>query len=225
MSLMNSYEKYLSLRDAFETQQDKQKAAKMAAYMKDWFKFYGIAAPERKALYKGILKQEKSGKIIDWKLLDTCYEDEHREFQYFVCDYLSELKKYLTFEDICKIRKYIEKKQWWDTIDCFDRIIGDIGLRDDRVNELMLKWSESDDMWLRRIAIDHQLCRKEKTDTELLKKILINNLGSYEFFINKAIGWSLRDYSKTNPQWVRNFIEEHKERLSPLSIREGSKYI
>ena len=89
----------------------------------------------------------------------------------------------------------------------------------------MLKWSESDDMWLRRIAIDHQLCRKEKTDAALLKKILINNLGSDEFFINKAIGWSLRDYSKTNPQWVREFLQEHKESLSTLSIREGSKYI
>lgn len=225
MSLMNSYEKYLILKDAFERRQNAQKAAKMAAYMKELFRFYGIAAPERKALYKELLRQEKLGKIIDWELLDRCYEDEHREFQYFVCDYLSELKKYLAFEDICKIKKYIQTKQWWDTIDCFDRIIGDIGLRDDRVNELMLKWSESDDMWLRRIAIDHQLCRKEKTDAALLKKILINNLGSDEFFINKAIGWSLRDYSKTNPQWVREFLEEHKESLSPLSIREGSKYI
>ena len=89
----------------------------------------------------------------------------------------------------------------------------------------MLKWSKDHDMWLRRVAIDHQLCRKEKTDTALLKKILINNLGSDEFFINKAIGWSLRDYSKTDPAWVRNFIEEYEGLLNTLSIREGSKYI
>ena len=71
----------------------------------------------------------------------------------------------------------------------------------------MLKWSVDDDFWLRRIAIDHQLTRKDKTDKELLKQIIINNLGSDEFFINKAIGWSLRDYSKTNSKWVKCFIE------------------
>lgn len=222
---MNSYEKYQSLKDSFENNQDIQNALKMSGYMRDLFKFYGIAAPKRKAVYKSFLKQEKREKVIDWELLDRCYEDEHREFQYFVCDYLQEMKRYLLFEDITKIKQYIKVKQWWDTIDCFDRIIGDIGIRDQRVGQLMLKWSKDQDMWLRRVAIDHQLCRKEKTDTALLKKILINNLGSDEFFINKAIGWSLRDYSKTDPAWVRNFIKEYEGFLNALSIREGSKYI
>ena len=67
--------------------------------------------------------------------------------------------------------------------------------------------------WIRRIAIDHQLCRKDKTNAELLEKILVNNFGSSEFFINKAIGWSLRDYSKINPDWVRNFVETHKDEM------------
>ena len=89
----------------------------------------------------------------------------------------------------------------------------------------MLKWSVDDDFWLRRIAIDHQLTRKDKTDKELLKQIIINNLGSDEFFINKAIGWSLRDYSKTNPKWVKCFIEEYQDKLDKLSIKEASKYI
>ena len=62
-------------------------------------------------------------------------------------------------------------------------------------------------------------------DTELLEKIILNNLGSDEFFINKAIGWALRDYSKVNREWVTNFIEKHKNKLSTLSIKEGSKYI
>lgn len=82
-----------------------------------------------------------------------------------------------------------------------------------------------DDFWLRGIAIDHQLMRKEKTNTELLTQILVNNLGSTEFFINKAIGWALREYSKTNPSWVRNFIDVHRENMSKLSISEASKYI
>ena len=70
----------------------------------------------------------------------------------------------------------------------------------------MLDWSKDDDFWIRRIAIDHQLCRREKTNTELLEKIIVNNFGSNEFFINKTIGWALRDYSKTNPLWVKEFF-------------------
>lgn len=66
---------------------------------------------------------------------------------------------------------------------------------------------------------------KERTNTELLEKILVNNFGSSEFFINKAIGWSLRDYSKTNQDWVRNFVETHKDKMDKLSIREASKYL
>ena len=80
----------------------------------------------------------------------------------------------------------------------------------------MLEWSTDEDFWVRRIAIDHQLCRKERTNTELLEKILVNNFG---------IGWSLRDYSKTNQDWVRNFVETHKDKMDKLSIREASKYL
>ena len=176
---MNSYEKYQSLKDSFENNQDIQNALKMSGYMRDLFKFYGIAAPKRKAVYKSFLKQEKREKVIDWELLDRCYEDEHREFQYFVCDYLQEMKRYLLFEDITKIKQYIKVKQWWDTIDCFDKIIGDIGIRDQRVGQLMLKWSKDHDMWLRRVAIDHQLCRKEKTDTALLNALSIREGSKY----------------------------------------------
>jgi 3-methyladenine DNA glycosylase AlkD len=89
----------------------------------------------------------------------------------------------------------------------------------------MLIWSTDQDFWIRRVAIDHQIGRKDKTNEELLETILINNFGSHEFFINKAIGWSLREYSKTNPRWVKDFIESHRSQMAPLSIREASKYI
>ncbi len=89
----------------------------------------------------------------------------------------------------------------------------------------MLEWSSDDNFWLRRVAIDHQLLRKDKMKTNLLEKILINNLNQSEFFINKAIGWILRDYSKTNPDWVRTFIEKHKNQMANLSIKEASKYL
>ena len=131
----------------------------------------------------------------------------------------------LTFEDIPAIRKFIDRKQWWDRIDSLDQVIGKIGLRDERVDALMLEWSTDEDFWVRRIAIDHQLLRKDKTNTVLLEKIIVNNFGSDEFFINKAIGWSLLDYSKTDPEWVRDFIERYRNRMDKLSIREAGKYI
>ena len=86
----------------------------------------------------------------------------------------------------------------------------------------MLEWSKNEDIWLRRLAIDHQIGRKDKTNTELLTAIILNNLGSDEFFINKAIGWSLRKYAKTNQQWVRQFLADYQHQLSALSYREAS---
>lgn len=218
-------DKYEELKRKFEESKDKENAISMAKYMRNLFSFYGIPTPKRKAVYKTLLREEKKLGKIDWQFLDKCYKDSHREFQYFVCDYLLAMNKYLTFEDIPKLKQYITKKEWWDTIDCFDSVIGEIGLRDSRVEKLMLEWSKDKDHWLRRIAIDHQLNRKKKTNKELLEQIIVNNFGSEEFFINKAIGWSLREYSKTNPTWVKEFLDKYKDKLNKLSIREASKYI
>lgn len=218
-------DKYFDIKKRFEEKEDKENAAQMAKYMRNQFVFYGLPTPKRKAVYKDFLKEEKKSGQIDWAFLDRCYEDEHREFQYLVCDYLTVMDNFLAYDDIPRIKAYIKCKSWWDTTDSLDRVIGQIGLRDSRVDALMLEWSLDDDFWVRRVAIDHQLCRKEKTNTELLEKILVNNFGSDVFFINKAIGWSLRDYSKTNPEWVRAFVEKHADRMSKLSVKEAGKYI
>ena len=217
--------KYLKIKKLFEEQSDEENAIAMSKYLRNLFNFYGIPTPKRKTIYKDFLKEEKKSKKIDWDFLDKCYEDEHREFQYLVSDYLIAMNAFLTYEDIPKIKKYIKSKQWWDTIDFLDRVIGEIGLRNSRVDDLMLEWSKDDDFWVRRIAINHQLCRKEKTNTELLEKIIVNNFGSNEFFINKAIGWALRDYSKTNPLWVKEFLNKYQDKMDNLSIKEASKYI
>ena len=217
--------KYEELKSVFEANADAENAVSMAKYMKEHFQFYGIPSPKRKEITKPFIKAEKASKCTDWDFLDTCYADEHREMQYFVNDCLGAMEKHLRYEDIPKLKKYAETKQWWDTIDFLDKIIGNIGLTDRRVDALMLEWSVCDDIWLRRLAIDHQNGRKEKTDPELLEKIIVNNFGTDEFFINKAIGWSLRDYSKVDPDWVRAFLERYRDRMSKLSIREAGKYI
>lgn len=218
-------QKYLLIKARFIENQDFEYAEKMEKYMRNQFRFYGIPSPKRKAIYQDIIKTAKKSKVIDWELLDVCYKDEFREFQYFVTDYLAALLKYLSYDDIIRMKDYLKHKQWWDTIDCFDGIIGYIGLVDSRVDTLMLEWSKDEDIWLRRIAIDHQLDRKSKTNTKLLEEIIVNNFGSTEFFVNKAIGWSLREYSKTNREWVQDFINRYHSQLDNLSIKEGSKYL
>ena len=217
--------KYQKVKGAFEFLRDEENARHMEAYMRDRFKFYGLQTPERRAVYKDVIARDKNGGAIDREFLEQCWADEHREFHYLVTDYLRAMQKFLTYEDVPFVEKFIRSKQWWDTIDGLDRTVGGIAFRDPRINDLMLRWSTDEDFWVRRLAIDHQLLRKHATDTELLEKIIVNNFGSDEFFINKAIGWSLRDYSKTNPAWVRDFIDKYRDRMAPLSLREASKYL
>jgi 3-methyladenine DNA glycosylase AlkD len=208
------------LRDAA----DPEKAVGMKAYMRSQFAFLGLTTPERRKLSRTFLK-EKSESDPDWGFVFKCWDQPEREFQYLAVDYLSKIAPHLTADDVPKLGQLAVAKTWWDTIDGLDVIIGDIALRFPQVNDTLVAWSVDDNFWLRRIAIDHQLRRKGKTDTNLLEQIIVNNLGQTEFFINKAIGWSLREYSKTNPGWVRRFIKRHRGKMSNLSLNEASKYI
>ena len=204
---------------------NEEQARQMSKYMLNKFEYIGIKTPERRKIFKNFFKEYKNEEKIDWEFVNKCWENRYREFQYVAADYLKDKKDKLTIDDIPKIKQFTLKKSWRDTIDNLDMTIGALALKDSNVNKILLEWSIDENIWLRRIAIDHQLLRKEKTNTELLEKILKNNLGQAEFFINKAIGWALRDYSKTNPEWVKNFIEKNKEKMAKLSIKEASKYL
>ena len=199
-------------------------AVAMKAYMKNKFEFLGVKTPARRKLAKAFFKQQTDS-VIDLFFINESWDNPYRELQYIALDYLEIRKKLLTPSDLPRLKKLAQTKSWWDTIDFLDRLVGSIIARFPETKEIILAWSCDEDFWLRRLAIDHQLLRKEETDTELLEKILVNNLGQTEFFINKAIGWALRDYSKTNADWVRDFIQRHREEMAALSIREGSKYL
>jgi 3-methyladenine DNA glycosylase AlkD len=216
---------YEELFAEFEKNADAGKAQSMRAYMRDQFQFLGISTPLRRSISKKFLIAAKKLKTVDWEFIHVCWDQPYREYQYLAVNYLDAVKSQLTPADVPKIKEIAVLKSWWDTIDGLDMIVGDIALRYPEVNAVLLEWSTDPNKWLRRIAIDHQLLRKDKTDTELLARIIENNFGTDEFFINKAIGWSLRDYSKTNPDWVRDFIERFRDRMNKLSIREASKYI
>lgn len=202
-----------------------EKAPAMEAYMRNQFSFLGIPTPKRRKLTRYFLKSLVSQPTVDWCFVHKCWEEPEREFQYLAKGYLEAVKHLLTDSDIPTLRQLAITKSWWDTVDGLDTIVGDIAHRYPQVNEILLQWSQDENIWLRRIAINHQRGRKTETDTRLLEKIIVNNFGQKDFFINKAIGWSLRDYSKSNPDWVRAFITQHRDKMAALSIREASKYI
>jgi DNA alkylation repair enzyme len=201
-------------------------AESMEKYMRDKFRFLGIRGPKRTELYKKYFPTARKTKVIDWNFIETCWNKEEREFQYAVVYYLKTMQKFLKKGDISKLKYLVVTKSWWDTVDLLSKIIGDVVNRNKELKTLMLEWSKKEnDIWLRRVAILHQLSFKENVDKLLLETILEDNLCDGEFFINKAIGWALRDYSKVNPEWVRKFIEKNRSEMANLSLREASKYL
>lgn len=214
----------LDIIQIFYNNRNEENAVPMAKYMKNQFPFLGLKKPDRTALSKGFLNEKKKDKEIDWDFIFRCYELPEREFQYLAIDYMSKVANLFQPDDMKKIEKLITKKSWWDTVDAISPIVGHIAMKYPEIKETILtKWMESDNIWLKRVSILFQLKYKDKTDTEFLEKAILKNANTNEFFINKAIGWALREYSKTNKEWVRSFIENNK--LSKLSVREGSKYI
>lgn len=197
----------------------------MMNYMRNQFKFLGIQALERQNICRPYFASAKKSGKIDWDFVYLCWENDYREMQYIAIDYLKSMKKFLKKDDIERLEELIINKSWWDTVDNFNKIIGYLVDKYEDLKELVLDWSLCENIWLRRMSIIYQLTLKEDTDLSILTKVIDNNLYSDEFFINKAIGWSLRQYSKIDPEWVKEFIEERKNKLDRLSIKEGSKYL
>ena len=164
-------------------------------------------------------------KSLDWSLVFGLWECELREAQYVALEYLQKHRKQLLPKDIDKLKVLITQKSWWETVDTIDAFVGDLVLQDNRLIDTILEWSVADSIWLRRVAINYQQKYKDKTNEDILERIIFANLGSEEFFINKAIGWSLREYSKVKPEWVAQFIEKYGEKMNYLSIKEASKLL
>lgn len=215
----------LDLITDFEENRNELLAESMSKYMQDKFRFLGIRGATRTEIYKKYFPDARKTKIIDWDFVESCWNKEEREFQYVVVYYLKAMQKFLKREDISKLKYLIVTKSWWDTVDLLAKVIGSLVIRIEGYDQIMLEWSKDSNIWLRRVAILYQLSLKDKVDEIILDKILVNNLGDNEFFINKAVGWALRDYSKYNPEWAREFIKKNKDNMANLIIREASKYI
>jgi 3-methyladenine DNA glycosylase AlkD len=198
----------------------------MKKYMKGHFPFLGIKKPQRSELEKqffqetGLLKEPFNKEFIR-----ELWEKEEREYQYTGLVYMEKSLKKLEKADLPFMEELITTKSWWDTVDAIaPKPVGTIAEKyPEVIAETINRWAIDDYLWLRRAAILFQLKYKGQTNAELLYRYIKQNADSKEFFIQKAIGWALREYSKTNPASVKEFIEGTK--LAPLSVREGSKYL
>ncbi|MDG4966314.1 DNA alkylation repair protein [Lactococcus lactis] len=231
----------INIIEEFRQYKNEENAEKQAAYLRHQFEFIGLKTPERRLLAKDFLKEKKGDKQIDWELVFEFWNLPEREFQYLALDYLHQMKKWLIFDDMEKIKKLTVSKSWWDTVDALDELVGHLLLTGrkqatendstayEQVKTLVKEWAQAENFWVRRIAIDCQLSFKNQTDLELLsyniEKNLLGSSFADEFFITKAIGWALRDLAKTNSAWVIKFIEEHENKMAKLSIREASKHL
>ena len=214
----------MNIFDVFYASKNEQKALEMSAYMKNKFPFIGIQKPVRAALSKDFFKEAKKRNVLDWQFVDQCYKLPEREFHYLAIDYIQSLSNLLVMDDIMRLEKLITTNSWWDSVDSLDEIVGNLCLKYPELKESVVsKWIESSNLWLKRVAINFQLKYKEKTDVDFLSRAILYNSDSKEFFVNKAIGWALREYSKTNREWVSQFLKNNS--LTPLSVREASKYL
>ena len=214
------------LQQMFKLLANEEHAKSAEAYMKNQFKYFGIYTNERRKISNDYIKQVGllSKKELD-KTVKELYKQTHREFQYVAIELIAFHKKQWA-EDIIELTEFcLINKSWWDTVDGIaSAIIGDYFKKfPQQINPITSRWNNSNNFWLTRSSIMFQKTYKLNTDTDLLAKYILNCNTSKEFFVQKAIGWALREYSKTNPIWVKDFVANNI--LAPLSKREALRLI
>jgi 3-methyladenine DNA glycosylase AlkD len=216
-----------SLEKAFQKNSNAENAVAMSKYMKNNFQFFGIKTEERRQIFKAIWSENQNEVSNNPREIALAlYSKKERELHYCALEILiKKLKNNYIKEDILLVEKLIIVNSWWDSVDVIAKfILGDYLLQfPSKTNTVISRFSNSENMWLNRSVILFQLGYKEKTNFDLLKSICEKHKTSSEFFIQKAIGWALREYAKTNPEAVRDFVSFSN--LKKLSEKEALKNI
>ncbi|ANN18552.1 DNA alkylation repair protein [Amycolatopsis orientalis] len=209
---------------------DPEKATAMRAYMKSEMPFLGVQKPARAALLKSVFAHHLLPDEVTFStaVLTLWREAEFREERYAAID-LSGHRAYAHLQDSGLLGLYEEMivtGAWWDHVDelAIRRVGPILRAEPETVAPLMLTWAYDEDRWRRRTSVICQIGAKDATDTDLLTRAVEANLDDRDFFLRKGIGWALRAYAKTEPDWVRAFVAAHPA-LSPLSRREALKHL
>lgn len=202
-------------------------AKQQKAYMKDKFEFFGLKAPERRSLQKPFLVRQYLPAKSEYPLyVKALLKLPQREFHHVAQEFAEKYVKQQELKDIELYEYMICTNSWWDSVDYIaTKLLAPYFLKFPEQQQIYVdKWLASGNLWLQRSAVIFQLQYKDKTDTQLLSYAIQNLLGSKEFFINKAIGWALRNYSRTNPRWVVDFVNATPN-LHALSKREALRLL
>ncbi|WP_041632769.1 DNA alkylation repair protein [Maribacter sp. HTCC2170] len=221
---MNEYIQTLELE--LKRNSNAKIAEEQKAYMRNQFEFYGIKTPVRREIQKPFLAKDFLPPKSELQLIiKTLWNKPEREYQFIGQELVHKYKKQFVKSDIALLEFMVTHKSWWDTVDYIAvKLIGPyFDMFPEQLKPIIEKWLASGNMWLQRCCLLYQLKSKDKMDTQRLSQIINLLLGSNEFFINKAIGWVLREYSRTNPKWVVKFVSNHK--LAPLSKREALRLL
>ena len=215
----------IELETAFEQRRNNDNATPMEKYMKNHFSFFCLITDERRAVFKDILKQNKEEIETNSRVIAAeLYLKKEREFHYCAIEILIQiLKNKYKKKDIHLIEKLLVTNSWWDSVDTISKyILGQYLLEfPNETFTVIGRFSNSKNMWLNRSAILFQLGYKQKTNSYILFSECIKHAQSNEFFIQKAIGWALREYGKTNLEAVKTFVAQTQ--LKPLSKKEALK--
>ena len=216
--------------NTLEIEFEKHKNAKIAleqkAYMRHQFQFYGLKATVRREIQKPFfIKEYLPQKSEIEHIIKTLWEKPQREYQLFAQELAFKYVKQLELKDINLFEFMVSNKSWWDTVDFIaNKLMGEyFKTFPNQKEKYVTKWLKSNNIWLQRSALLFQLKYKNKIDTVLLSSTINSLLNSKEFFINKAIGWVLREYSRTNPNWVIEFVNNTE--LSTLSKKEALRLL
>ena len=210
---------------------DPERARAQQAYMKSEMPYYGVASPELKTLLRPLLKEFRPASREAWDATVRTLWDgaTHREERYAAIAFAQHpaAKKWQDPDSLDLYEHLICTGAWWDLVDVVaSDLVGPILLSHTRkTTPTMREWAVSDDLWLRRAAVLSQLKHGADTDLDLLTYVIEANVDDTSFWLRKAIGWALRQYGRTDPEWVRSEVDLMGSRLSGLSRREALKHL
>ena len=206
---------------------DRERAQPMRDYMRGQFDFLGIPAPALRAAIRPALRAflpNSSAELME--AAEALWRLPEREYQYCAVELMRTHGDLLTSRDVRQILAFVQKKSWWDTVDALAKVIGTLVRKDpEQGPPQMDRALQSRNLWVRRVAMIHQLGWRSDTDVARLLRYSEHLAPETDFFIRKAIGWALRDYSKCDPQTVRKFLAQRGSLLSPLTAREAGRLL
>lgn len=210
---------------------DPERAAGGRAYLKSAMPLHGVGAVGTREVAGAAIERFPLADAPAWRAaIATLWRGARcREERYVAIELLKapRFAGFLDLEALPLVEEMISTGAWWDLVDAVaTRPLGELlGRHPQELPAALVGWSQGGDLWLRRAAILAQLHFRERTDRRLLSRLIAPALDSREFFLAKAIGWALRHYARTDPEWVRAYVERHRARLAPLSIREATRHL